>query len=495
MRLDEVTAEIRPRSELEAVDLGLAMVRRDFWRCWAVWWMALGGPLVVLGWWLWESPVWFLVVAWWFKPVGSRMVLFQLSRRLFGEQPDWKSLWREVPRAWTRRFWYRLVGARLSPFLPVTMAVEDLEGLRGTAYRTRSGQVLRRGTGLLTVVYLLADLAAAWFGLTLFALAVMLVPQGQDATWTHALEELDPSDPASAPVLLLRVLGACVLLAMSLTDTWLTGAGFGLYVNTRTWIEGWDVELGFRRMAQRLAKGAGLLALLAVLCGPSPLAGQEADGDGDGDGDAVADSGWRPPEEVIREVKAQPDFEVKKVKRKVRKYTGESQLSSGAFALSGVASMILTIASVAAVVGLVGWMLWKYRHVFARSDLAGDEAAPKPKARVVMGMAVTPESLPPDLPGAVWQLWQRGARQEAMGLLYRGTIARVIEHGRVEIHEADTEGDCLRRVEAAGEAAFPPYFQVLTKVWIRLAYAGLVPADEVVAGLCRDWPFAERRTA
>lgn len=383
----------------------------------------------------------------------------------------------------------------MSPFLPVTMAVEDLEGLRGTAYRTRSGQVLRRGTGLLTVVYLLADLAAAWFGLTLFALAVMLVPQGQDATWTHALEELDPSDPASAPVLLLRVLGACVLLAMSLTDTWLTGAGFGLYVNTRTWIEGWDVELGFRRMAQRLAKGAGLLALLAVLCGPSPLAGQEADGDGDGDGDAVADSGWRPPEEVIREVKAQPDFEVKKVKRKVRKYTGESQLSSGAFALSGVASMILTIASVAAVVGLVGWMLWKYRHVFARSDLAGDEAAPKPKARVVMGMAVTPESLPPDLPGAVWQLWQRGARQEAMGLLYRGTIARVIEHGRVEIHEADTEGDCLRRVEAAGEAAFPPYFQVLTKVWIRLAYAGLVPADEVVAGLCRDWPFAERRTA
>ena len=33
MRLDTVTAEIRPRSDWEAVDLGFAMVRRSFWRC------------------------------------------------------------------------------------------------------------------------------------------------------------------------------------------------------------------------------------------------------------------------------------------------------------------------------------------------------------------------------------------------------------------------------------------------------------------------------
>jgi len=114
---------------------------------------------------------------------------------------------------------------------------------------------------------------------------------------------------------------------------------------------------------------------------------------------------------------------------------------------------------------------------------------------VVMGMAVTPESLPQDLTGSVWALWQAGRRQEALGLLYRGTIAKVIERGRVEIHEADTEGDCLRRVEAAGEGAFPQYFRGLTKVWIRLAYAGMAPAEEVVAELCREWPFAERRPA
>jgi hypothetical protein len=112
-----------------------------------------------------------------------------------------------------------------------------------------------------------------------------------------------------------------------------------------------------------------------------------------------------------------------------------------------------------------------------------------------MGMAVTPESLPPDLPGAVWVLWQEGRHHEALALLYRGTIARVIEHGRVEIHEADTEGDCLRRVESAGEPAHPRYFKQLTRAWIRMAYAGVPPSNDEVSGLCREWPFTERRVA
>ena len=48
MRLEDVTAEIRPRSDWEAVDLGMALVRRDFWRCLVVWWLALSPLLLVV---------------------------------------------------------------------------------------------------------------------------------------------------------------------------------------------------------------------------------------------------------------------------------------------------------------------------------------------------------------------------------------------------------------------------------------------------------------
>lgn len=99
MKLEEVTMEIRPRSDMEAMDSGFALVRRDFWRCLGLWWMAFLPMLLLLPVMVEWLPVW-LGLAWWWKLSGCRMVVYQLSRRLFGEQPTWKSLWRELPRAW-----------------------------------------------------------------------------------------------------------------------------------------------------------------------------------------------------------------------------------------------------------------------------------------------------------------------------------------------------------------------------------------------------------
>jgi hypothetical protein len=117
---------------------------------------------------------------------------------------------------------------------------------------------------------------------------------------------------------------------------------------------------------------------------------------------------------------------------------------------------------------------------------------PPPQVRVVMGMEVAPESLPPDIPAAAMELWRVGRRQEAMSLLYRGTISRLIATGGVEIAESDTESDCLRRV-AAEAAAHAGYFSGLTETWMRLAYGRSAPPDEAMQELCASWPFAEGR--
>ena len=79
MRLDTVTAEIRPRGDWEAVDLGFAMVRRSFWRCITVWWLALGIPTAIAAVLLWDHPMFLLALFWWVKPAGSRLVLFELN--------------------------------------------------------------------------------------------------------------------------------------------------------------------------------------------------------------------------------------------------------------------------------------------------------------------------------------------------------------------------------------------------------------------------------
>ena len=490
MKLEDVTAEIRPRSDWEAVDLGFAMVRRDFWRCLCVWWLAMLPPFLIVGWFLWERPLLLVAIFWWFKPFGSRMVLFELSRRLFGEKPTWKSVFREVPKVWVRRFFYRFLWARLSPWQPITFAIEDLEGLRRKSYQQRAGQLARRGDGVVMWIYFLTDTSAAWVGMTLFTVAATLMPDGQDGMWRTAVETWSIDDPFNIPLVLTWTASACMMLGISLSDLFVTGAGFGIYVNNRTWLEGWDVELAFKRLGQRLTKVAALLlmGLLFLL----PLTGHAQE----------AEETPKSDKELITEIKDHKDFTVHSVMDRIPKEkTPPPSSSRSSGSLSGLNAEMLAIlgktfafSAIFLLVGLIGWLLWKNRMAFLMRGGQDGGALKKPTARVVMGMEVSAESLPPDLPSAVWMLWQQGRKHEAMALLYRGTISKVIDIGRVEIQESDTEGDCLRRVEGAGPVAHPDYFKGLTGAWMRLAYAGLEPADVEVESLCRSWPFLERRS-
>ncbi len=472
MRLDEVTAEIRPRGDWEAVDLGFAMVRRDFWRCVVLWWMAMALPTIIAGIVLWDHPFWLLVVLWWLKPAGSRMVLYEISRRLFGEQPGWRVLWREVPRAWTRRFFQRFVVGRLSPWLPLTMAVEDLEGLRGQANRQRKRQIAQRGESAIMWIYLVSQLAALWFGAAILVLLLVFIPEGQDGAWRLAMEAWDPMILSEMPLLVGRVTVGCIMAAMTLADLFATGAGFGLYINNRTWLEGWDVELAFRRLALRLGKVAVLVACWII---PAGIAlGQEI----------------ATPADRMEQVLADKDFIVHTVTDHIPKEKAAMDFGLPT-ELIQVVAMLLAISAVAALVVFILRGVWRNRHAFRFTRRGGMAAKSTASARVVMGMAVSPDSIPEDVPTVAWKLWQSGKHHEALGLLYRGSISRVMEIARVEIQESDTESDCLRRVDAAGETAHPGYFHGLTGVWMRLAYAGMTPADAEVEVLCKQWPFGK----
>jgi peptidoglycan/LPS O-acetylase OafA/YrhL len=64
------------------------------------------------------------------------------------------------------------------------------------------------------------------------------------------------------------------------------GAGFGLYLNRRTQMEAWDVEIALRRLRERLLPAASTLALLLCLALPlasAPVHAQDADGRQAGD--------------------------------------------------------------------------------------------------------------------------------------------------------------------------------------------------------------------
>lgn len=474
MRLEAVTAELRPRSDWEAVDLGLALVRRDFRRVLAAWWLGmlpmlvLASPLLMFG-----HSGWFMFLFWWWMPLGSRMAMYHLSRHLFGEVPAAGDIWRELPRACIRRFGYRMLWARLSHWRPLTMAVEDLEGLRGKAYANRCRVLMRRGDSTLVMLGMWKCGLALWFAVSLFCLFVLFLSQAEQEEWTLAFQMFFSGGDLTLPFSGRVGVMLSLLLSLSLTDIFCTGAGFGIYVNHRTWIEGWDVELAFRRMAARIGKLVAALALGFFLI---PQARAE-------EGD----------KERIQRVLGDDDFEVHTEKQTTwvpADWFNWNWGSSSSTGSGGGFNGMLTLMQVSMIVLLVvllAWLIYRFRHVFQRGG-GGGRMVERAKARVVMGMEVGEETLPDDVAASALRAWREGRGQEALGLLYRGAISWMIGDGGVGIAESDTESDCLRRVRDAGLRQ-GSYFESLTAVWMQLAYGRELPGNAAVERLCAEWPF------
>ena len=474
MRLEDVTAELRPRSDWEAVDLGLALARRDFWRLVGAWWLGMLPMLALTVATLHDHPVLVVLACWWWVPVASRLTLFVISRHLFGELPDGKAIVREWPRAMFRRFGFRMLWARLSPWRPLTMAVEDLEGLRGKTYAQRVRLLLRRGDATVVALALWRGALTLWIAIALMGTAALFLPQGQAEQWHVLSQTLNEDTWLNLPPSFGWILAISVLVSMSLVDVFSTGAGFGIYVNHRTWIEGWDVELAFRRLGSRLS-GTVIAFMAGLLCWTGTIEPSTA----------------ATPGETITEVKAHEDFKIHHVEEK-RRNPPKWNWAPGDWML--VLGKIVFYCAICAFVAFIGWLIWRNRHLFKTDGFSKRVPRIPPQAKVVMGMNVAPESLPADIPAAALELWRVGRRQEAMSLLYRGSISKLITSSGVEIAESDTESDCLRRV--TNEAtSYAGYFSSLTEAWVLLAYGRSIPPDRTMEELCDGWPFREGRTA
>ncbi|HKC45191.1 MAG TPA: DUF4129 domain-containing protein, partial [Burkholderiales bacterium] len=105
----------------------------------------------------------------------------------------------------------------------------------------------------------------------------------------------------------------------------------------------------------------------------------------------------------------------------------------------------------------------------------------------LFGLAVTPESLPDDVPGTAARLAAEGRIREALSLLYRGALSVLVHRDHVPLAEGDTEGDCVRAASKALPGGAGDYFARLVAAWLGAAYAGRVPAAGEAEALAREW--------
>lgn len=520
MRLEDLTIVLRPRRSWEAMDLGCALVRRDYGRILTVWLVTVLPVWAVLAALLWEWPIVFGTIIWWLKPLFDRLPLYLLSRSAFGEKPTPSSALREWPRLWSRFLFSALLWRRLSLIRSFALPVLMLEGQRGKAARSRVAALASDGGGSgTTATFIFLHLEwAVYFGL--LALTSSLGPADGLPDFKALLD--DPESLSQSTPAQLWMGNLLYLLTITLTEPFYVGAGFGLYLNSRSKLEGWDIELAFRRMAARLRPAASALLLILgalFMTAPQAMAQQEKNSpvaeamlqellrkgtrskrQGGPNAGQSPESSANPESgavgmdkkavrEKLAEVLAQPEFKEHSVTRRIWKPSEKKRGSTTDFSFIAPLFQALGYALVAVAVGFLIWLIVKSARLRSGLSLRGMQAA-TPTARVIMGMEITAESLPDDILAAARAAWAAGQLREALSLLYRGSLYHLVSQHRLPIRDSDTEDDCLMHVARLGEERVTGYFRQLTLLWVRAAYAGRMAAGQEFDHLCAAWPFS-----
>lgn len=270
MNLDDVAAELRERQGAQSVDVGLLLGRR-FWGAILRPWLILVVPiliavqvLVAVATNIWVA----VVVGWWLKPLFDRLALHVVSRGFFGAVPSTMGTVKTVlGQWWSLDALADLTWRRLSPSRSLTMPVRILEGNARGEVRDRLDDLYGDGARLRGM--LLTGLSLGFKSLlyvSMLVLVVVLLPDellfAHEFSPERIVAELDER-------LVIAAVVAMTTVATTLVEPFYVAGGFGLYIERRIRREGWDLEIRFRRLADRLESvvdGGAALLIAAAGC-------------------------------------------------------------------------------------------------------------------------------------------------------------------------------------------------------------------------------------
>lgn len=247
MRPEHLTLAVRPRHPFEAADLGVSLMQTHGRGVYRVW-LAFLVPVTVLALSLEHALVQplALLMLWWLKPLFDHAVLWVLSRAVFGESMTVSGVLSALPVFLRRGLPGALLWRRPSLSRGFLMPVRLLEELQGKALSDRITLMQRQHTGRarwLLQIFAAAELAIL---LGLISLTAWLTPAFQE------FQGLDDFLAATAGDWRRDLLVLFYALTISLVEPFYVAASFLLYLNRRTDLEAWDIEIAFRRLADRL---------------------------------------------------------------------------------------------------------------------------------------------------------------------------------------------------------------------------------------------------
>lgn len=507
MRIEDLTVALRPRSAWEAVELGTALARRHAGAIWKPWLLFTLPVLVLLNALAWSiDALWLAGIAmWWLKPVFDRIPLYVLSRAVFGQVPTTPQTLRaqwSFGRGWLPAY---LLWRRLGPVRSLYLPVDMLEGGRGEEARGRRralGSPVYGVAALLTLVF--ANFEIALF-LGAIAGVMLFVPnEFVQESFVRLWNVLE-----SQPAWLQLAFNALGWVVSAMIEPFYIGAGFGLYLNRRTEIEAWDLELVLRRLSARLTPAVSAMLLVCTLGvtgvayaaddqprTPTPLEGDsrlrtptaastpsppESDTSTLGEvfGDSIVeDAGWQQAiQRAYEDPRVSPKQTTKRwVPKNPRERTQQRpDASLGAlgaiFAMIGEYGLWIVLGVIVLALLLTSrrWIGW-LRDAATREGREAGEVQRESHPEV--------EPLPQDIPAAARRLWHAGRHRDALALVYRASVESMAGRANVVLVPGATEAHTLRASRQMPRAEDRDAFARAVRVWQTAAYAHGLPSNQ-----------------
>lgn len=512
MQLERIRLKLRRRTAWEALDLGQAMLRAGAGPAYRAW-LATFGLAGLLSFALfWQWPWVAVLVLWWIKPLCDRVILLSFSRSLFGAEMSWRDVWRSIPTA------LRAPGVlsgltirRLSLARSFLLPVWLLENQSGAAARSRMKLLARRSRGgAVWLTFLCANM------LNILSLSFLLLLAFMAPIGSEGLIDWDQFLGKSESTLLNAALGHGLwMLAEAVIEPLYVASGFSLYLNRRSELEGWDIDVGFRRLNERhaaaqagepgrIVAGLAALALCAVLLmHPPPLQAQPASGQTSGQVGAPAQAEPSPAKKAIEEILRDPVFgrQVKDTEWRLRETEKDEEKAPRPAWLKTLQRVIEAIAGISRVLVWVGAALLVAALIYVliryRDRWLPGQRVPAHPPEFLFGLDVRPESLPDDVAATARAAIAAGRIEAALSLLYRAALVALIHRLHIEFRIGDTEADCLQRVDQRLSPPAQVHFKALLDHWRAAAYAHRLPETAACEALCADWEryFGQRGAA
>jgi hypothetical protein len=240
VQIDALALRLRPRTPLEAADLGTRLCQHAARSVYPSY-LLVAVPAIALALASHQIAGWLpSLLIWWMKPWLDRTILFILSRSAFGQPTRPSDLWRAQRHVWWRQFFFTWTIQRVSLWRSLTQPVYQLEGVSLWQARGRVRQIRRRIIG--SALMMTSAFAAAETGLSfaLMSLVFWLAPLRQ----TPQVADLISGE---VPGLLAFAAPVAYALAVLFLEPFYVAAGFAMYLNRRAELEAWDIEQEFRR--------------------------------------------------------------------------------------------------------------------------------------------------------------------------------------------------------------------------------------------------------